>query len=271
VLASASFLAANLGYVVCVAVASRDGAGQATVYAYAYFTAALLVATTAVSSAMVRTPKLLAGGRSGGEGPLVDAVSTYRFTIALVTPALGLVAVAGKQVIEFGLGDAFNAASASRLVVTLLCLSGWVLGSAAGVFAIVDLLGRGRTKALALVATAQLVALFGLAIAGREAGGIPGIAVAQSLAMLAATGVQLHLAFGPRAAEAVRRMLAATARGVVAMGLAFAPGISIAVAGDHSTGATALALAVSAPLAFGASFLAWPAETRTILSLVPGR
>ena len=143
VLASASFLAANLGFVICVAVASRDGAGEATIYAYAYFTAALLVATTAVSSAMVRTPKLLAGAERA-DATIVEATTTYRFTLVLVGPALGLIAVAGAPIADFLLGDAFDGASADRLVVTLLCLTGWVLGSAAGIFAIVDLLARGK-------------------------------------------------------------------------------------------------------------------------------
>ena len=186
VIASASFLAANLGFVICVAVASRDGAGEATIYAYAYFTAALLVATTAVSSAMVRTPKLIAGAQ-GAEATITEATTTYRFTLVLVGPALGLIAVAGAPIADFLLGGAFDDASAERLVVTLLCLSGWVLGSAAAVFAIVDLLARGRQAALAAVAVGQLVLLVPLAIAGRALAGVEGVAVGQSVVLLAAT------------------------------------------------------------------------------------
>jgi len=50
---SVIFLAANVGYVICVAVASRDGAGEATLYAYAYLAAAMLVGVTTASFAMV--------------------------------------------------------------------------------------------------------------------------------------------------------------------------------------------------------------------------
>jgi O-antigen/teichoic acid export membrane protein len=269
VLASASFLAANLGYVVCVAVASRDGAGEATVYAYAFFTAALLVATTAVSSAIVRTPKLLAG-EERSDATIVEATTTYRFTLVLIGPALGLVAVAGAPIADFLLGGAFDRASADRLVVTLLCLSGWVLGSAAGVFAIVDMLARGKYRALAAVAAGQLVVLLPLAIAGRALAGVAGIAVAQSLVMLAAAWIQLRLAFGNRARLAVRSMLATTLRAAAVTTLAFAPGLAIALASEHSVAGTAAAALISLPLAFVVTRLAWPAETRTVLSLLPG-
>ena len=269
VLASASFLAANLGFVICVAVASRDGAGEATIYAYAYFTAALLVATTAVSSAMVRTPKLLAGAERA-DATIVEATTTYRFTLVLVGPALGLIAVAGAPIADFLLGDAFDGASADRLVVTLLCLTGWVLGSAAGIFAIVDLLARNKQRELALVAAGQLVLLVPLAIAGRAAAGVAGVAVAQSIVMVGATLCQLWLAFGDRARGALGSMLATTLRAAAVMALAFAPGIAIALVGD-STGATVAAVAISLPLAFVATRLAWPAELRTVLSLLPGR
>ena len=270
VLASASFLAANLGFVICVAVASRDGAGEATIYAYAYFTAALLVATTAVSSAMVRSPKLLAVTERA-DATVVEATTTYRFTLVLVAPALGLIAVAGAPIADFLLGDAFDGSSANRLVVTLLCLSGWVFGSAAGVFAIVDLLGRGRQRELALVAVAQLLLLVPLAIGGRAAAGVAGVAAAQSLVMLGATYAQLTLAFGERARQVVGAMLATTFRAFMWMAIAFAPGLAIALATDHSTGGTAWAVVISLPLALAATRIAWPDETRTILSLLPGR
>jgi hypothetical protein len=65
-------------------------------------------------------------------------------------------------------------------------------------------------------------------------------------------------------------MLATTLRAAGVMALAFAPGIAIALAGD-STGATVAAVAISLPLAFVATRLAWPAETRTVLSLLARR
>ena len=58
--ASATFIGTNLAYVVCVAVAARVGRGEATLFAYAYVLASMLVGVTANVTAMVRSPALLA-------------------------------------------------------------------------------------------------------------------------------------------------------------------------------------------------------------------
>ncbi len=49
---------------------ARRGRGRPRMYAYAYFAAALLVSTTAVSSAMVRAPQILAGAEAAERGGL---------------------------------------------------------------------------------------------------------------------------------------------------------------------------------------------------------
>ena len=91
--------------------------------------------------------------------------------------------------------------------------------------------------------------------------------MAQSVVLLAATWVQLRLAFGKRTRGAITSMLATTLRAAAVMALAFAPGLAIALASDQSAAGTAGAVAISLPLAFVATRLAWPAELRTVLSL----
>jgi peptidoglycan biosynthesis protein MviN/MurJ (putative lipid II flippase) len=266
-LASTSFVATNLGYVICLAVASREGTGNATLYAYAYFSAALLVATTAVSAAMVRAPALLAE-EGGGRLTTANSVSTYRFTLVLVIPALAMAALAGKPVIDFVLGASFDGDDAQRMVVTLLCLSGWILGSAAGVLAIVELLRREQILPLAVIAGVQIALLPLLAIAGREIAGIGGVAVAQSTAMLAATAAQLRLAFGAAWLEAIRPMLRATATGVLAVASAFAPSFVLTAVVGHSAPALLFAGAMAALLTLVVSRWQWPEESAVLTSLL---
>jgi peptidoglycan biosynthesis protein MviN/MurJ (putative lipid II flippase) len=265
--ASTSFVATNLGFVICLAVASREGTGQATLYTYAYFSAALLVATTAVSAAMVRAPKLLSAEGPGRFSP-ANSVSTYRFTLVLVIPALALAALAGKPVIDFVLGSSFDGDDASRLIVTLLCLTGWILGSAAGVLAVVELIRRKQILPLAIIAGAQLVLLTLLAVAGREVAGIAGVAVAQSAAMVAATAAQLRLAFGSDWLGSAGEMMRSTARSAAAVVAAFAPSVAAVVLLGPSVAVMLAALVLAAFLTVVVSRSVWPEETAVFVSLL---
>jgi hypothetical protein len=265
--ASASFVTANLGYLVCLAVASRKGTGEATLYTYAYFSALVLVATTAISAAMVTTPAMLAEPRSSGSMES-STVSTYRFTVVLVAPVFVLALLVGKPVIGFALGGHFNGHDAERLVVTLVCLSGWVLASAAGVYAVLGLLAQDKARALALIAALHIAALVPLAIVGRELAGIPGIALAQSAVMLGATAVQLRLAFGHAWTKLLRGLGAVTLKGGIAAFAACVPSFAILAAFDHSVVATTVALALAAACTLAVYRIAWPGETGALVSLL---
>jgi peptidoglycan biosynthesis protein MviN/MurJ (putative lipid II flippase) len=265
--ASASFAAANIGYVICVAVASRAGEGEATLYAYAYFSAALLVATTAVSAAMVRAPQILAGAEAAGEAAR-STVSTYRFTVILIAPVLALALVVGRPVLGFLLGADFEGEDAQRLVITLVCLVGWVLGSAAGLYAVVHLLANGRAPALAAIAVAQTVLLVGLAIAGNELAGIEGIAIGQSLSLLLGTVAQLRLAFPREWNEVLLELGGATARGAAMIAVAAGPGLLLYEAAGPGTGETLIAAVVCCALVLGAALAAFPRELRAMGSML---
>ncbi|MFL5825946.1 MAG: hypothetical protein ACJ76V_05430 [Thermoleophilaceae bacterium] len=270
-LASMTYVALNVGYVICVAVASRAGSGEATLYAYAYFSAAILVAMTATSAAMVRSPRLLSEEARSPRVMAQSSLATYRVTVVVVMPVLALAALVGQPVLAFVLGGAFGHDDTVRLVVTLLLLSGWVLGTAAGTFAVVELLARGQLRALALIAVAQVLLLAPLAIAGREAWGIRGIAVAQSVSILAATAAQLFLAFGRDAPRVGRHMAADTARALGAMAVAFAPSVALVLALGYEPAVVAPAAVLAAGSALVATRVAWPDEWRLLASVVRRR
>lgn len=230
--ASASFLIVNVGYLICLAVANHGEQGEATIYAYAFFAAAFLVATTAIPSALVRAPGLL--DESGGRGVTAnDVVGDFRVALMLVIPAFGLAALIAQPAVDLVAGEFFGSDDATKLTFTLMALAPWVLASIAGVLVVIDLLNRGRAKTLAWIALAQAVALVPLAIIGRELLGIAGIALAQALTMSVATGVQLRSAFGDARPSAARRLSALALEGFTIALVAFGPAAALIALADE--------------------------------------
>jgi hypothetical protein len=154
------------------------------------------------------------------------------------------------------------------LIVTLLCLSGWILASAAGVLAIVELLRREEIVRLAVIAGVQIALLPVLAIAGREIAGIAGVAAAQSTGMVAATAAQLRLAFGAGWHEATGPMLRATATSVLGVAAAFAPSFLLTAVAGHSAGMLLVAVAMALLLTLAMSRWQWREETAVLASLL---
>lgn len=245
--ASASFLIVNVGYLICLAVANHLRNGSATIYAYAFFASAFLVATTAIPSAIVRAPGML--DRTGGRGVTVtDVVSDFKVTSLLVVPAFGIAALLAEPLIDLGTGGFFNADDASRLVTVLFCLAPWVMASIAGVLVVLELLNRGRVKTLAAIAVGQAVTLVPLAIVGGEVAGLAGIAAAQSLAMVAGTGAQIRFAYRETSARPAGELLRQTVRASAVGAIAFVPLAVLAALLDGGVALDAVACAAAVAL-----------------------
>lgn len=245
--ASASFLIVNVGYLICLAVANHGRQGDATIYAYAFFAAAFLVATTAIPSALVRAPSLLDAG--GGRGVTAgDVVADFRVALLLITPAFGFAALLATPLIDLATGGFFDVDDAGRLVTVLLCLAPWVLSSVAGVLVVLELLNRRRVNSLAAVAAGQALALIGLAVAGRELAGIAGIALAQSLTMVVGTVIQVRLAFDGRTDSPVISLGRECALALALGAAAFAPSFLLIVLANGATAAAAAATAIASVL-----------------------
>jgi hypothetical protein len=265
--ASLFFLGSSLTYVVGIALAARQGPGEATLFAYAYVLAVILIGITANVSGMVRSPAVVASAERTADAANVGLWS-FRFTVVLIGPVLAMAFLVGKPVIGFVLGSDFAGSSATTILVTLACLVGWVLGTAGGLFAVIELLARGELRRLALLAVAQLAGVAVLALAGAELAGIEGIAAAISLVTLGGAWVQLRWAFGRNGAAVTLEMVRNTGRQLVAVGLAVAPSAVLVMTFGESglvmVGATLLALA----LIVAATAVAWPSESRALRRLV---
>jgi len=266
-LASATFIGTSLAYVICVAVAARLGKGEATLFAYAYALAAILVGVTANVTAMVRSPALVAS-RDRARDTATAGLWSFRFTLVLAGPVLAMAMLVGRPVVSVALGSGFSHKDVSTILVTLLCLVGWILASAGGIFAVVELLARGELRALASLAAGLVTVLAGLAIAGGAIAGIEGVAAALSVAMIGATLLQLRWAFGAEWRGDAVAMVRATAREVIVLAIAFAPSAA-ALLTLGETAATSVAAALTAAVLVPAVYrVAWPREYQAMLALM---
>jgi hypothetical protein len=268
--ASAFFFSASLTYVVCVGFAAREGAGEATLFAYAYVIGAMLIGVTANVAAMVRSPGLVASAERTAD-TAAATLQAFRFTLVLIGPVLAMALLVGKPAIGLVLGSDFEGDAAEDLLTTLVCLVGWILASAGCLFAVVELLARGERRRLATIAAAQLAAIVAAAGAGAALAGIEGIAVALSLVSLAATALLLRWAFGGSRGTLAASMARAAGRELVVLALAFAPSMLLVELVGDSEPVLAAAVLLAALLAGAATIAAWPSECRVLLRVLPAR
>ncbi len=262
--ASLTFVGMNFAYVVSVAVVTRLGEGEATLYAYAYVLAGMLVAITANVPAMMRSPSMVASDERASDISGAGRWSV-RFTLLVGGPVLGLAALIGPPLLAFALGGGFDEADARAIVLMMACFGGWVIASAAGIFAIVELVARSELRRLALLAIGQITAITAAAIAGASLAGAPGAALALSVVALTVTVIQMRWAYGERPSTALRWMGADALRELAVVILASGPpalllwAIGRTLPGYVAAGLLALVLA---PLA---SWRAWPDDVAALV------
>ena len=266
--ASAPFIGSTVAYVVCIAVAARQGTGSASVFAYAYMLAGILLALTSGVAAMIRSPSLVAGPERTREAVGVS-LRSFRLTLLLCGPIVGAALLLGRPVIGFVLGSTFSDADLTELLITFGCLVGWLLASAAGIFALVELLARHELRRLAWLATAQNVVLAPLALAAALIAGVPGVAVALSLVQVCVAAVQLRWAFGAQAAQLGAAMVRASGREIAVVVATFGPAALVLTAIGGTPGLAASAI-VALGLGMVATAMCWPSESRGLLAIVRG-
>jgi len=262
--ASVTFVGINLAYVVSLALVARLGAGEATLYSYAYVLAGILVALTANVSAMVRSPSLVASAARTTETAATGAWS-LRMTVVVGGPALGIALLVGPPLIGVALGSGFSDHDVTEILVALVCFVGWTIASASGIFAIVELLARDELRRLALLAIGQVVAVAALGVLAGEIAGMPGVAVALSVVALAVTVTQLHWAFGETLGAAAARVGADLGREAVVLVLSFGPAALVLWALDASAAGYVAAGLLAVLLVVPISVRAWPVEVGSLL------
>jgi hypothetical protein len=208
-------LAMQLLYVTCLAFAARLGPGEATSFVYAYLAASSLVTVTGASLGLVTSVPLSRLGLSpAAAGRHVVASSWLAYV--LVGAATGAFALAGGDVVEAVLGDAYAGDIGSELGRLVVAMSPWMV-AAVGLSVTFPLaFVAGRTRGLVWIALGVLLLQLPLSWLGGEAAHLSGLALALALStfvVLAALLWELDALSGT-----VRGLLAAAAI-VVAFGI----------------------------------------------------
>jgi hypothetical protein len=174
----------------CLPFAARQGTGAATSFVFAYVGASALVTVTGSSIGLVTSVPL---SRS-----TIDAVSTARhivaaswLSLAAVGAACGVLALAGGDVVQSILGDAYGGAVGAELGRLIVLLAPWILASVAISLAFPLVFVTGRTRALPWIGLVALVLQVPLAWLGAELFELDGLAVSLAVTTLLVCGALL--------------------------------------------------------------------------------
>jgi O-antigen/teichoic acid export membrane protein len=207
-------------YLVCVPIAAREGVGAQTSFGYAFLVTAAVVGVTASSLGLVTSVPLTRIGLSpDGVARHVDS-SSWLALLAIGATA-GFFAVAGANVTEAVLGDAYSDEAGTEIARLVVALAPYMVVSVAFsvTFPLVFVAGLGRR--LPLVALAVVAVHIPLALAGQQLAGLWGLALALAVSTAHAAAWLLHLLHA--LVPTVRGLGAAVAVVAAIVGIAFAP------------------------------------------------
>lgn len=234
-------------YLVCLRLAADLGVGRVTSFSYAYLIAAVFVAVTAASVALVSSAPLTRRGLAG-DAAAEHVVHSSWISLALIAAAAGVFFFVGGRFVGFVLGDAFGGDVGHELGRLVVYLAPWMFASVAFTVAFPLVFVVGRHGALVPLALGALLVHVPIAWGLREAFGLRGIAISLAVSTLLVLAVLL-LTLSPRVLElaavglgrlaVVEAALAAASFGLLSLVLG---GIPAAVLGLFAYGALLAAL-----------------------------
>ncbi len=176
-------IALQLLYVICLPFAGRVESGAVTSFGYAYLGAASLVSMTAFSIGLVSSVPLTRIGL--GEGAVARHVTAATWVaLTLIGAGVGAFAVAGGQIVEQVLGDAYGGDIGQEVSRLVLVLSPWMVASVGVNVSFPLAFVVNRLRALPLIGVAALALQLLLAWIGSELFELDGLAVALALSTL---------------------------------------------------------------------------------------
>jgi O-antigen/teichoic acid export membrane protein len=162
-------------YLIALRFSTGEGEGAPTTFSYAYLIAALLVAVTATSLALVSSVPLTRDGLTP-ERTARHVVAASWLSLALVAAAAGVFALAGEPLAHRVLGAAYSGPTGAELGRLVVYLAPWMVAAVAVSVTFPLLFVRGRARELPLLAVGALVLQVPVEWAMREAFGLAGIA-----------------------------------------------------------------------------------------------
>jgi hypothetical protein len=167
-------------YVIGYRFASGLGAGRPTTFSYAYLIAALLVAVTATSLALVSSVPLARDALTA-ERAARHVVAASWLSLAVVGAAAGVFALAGERVARWALGSHYGGGTGAQLGRLVVYLAPWMVVSVAVSVTFPLLFVRGRARWLPVLAVGALGAHVLVEWVGRAWFGLAGIAAGMAV------------------------------------------------------------------------------------------
>lgn len=234
-------------YLVCLRFAADRGIGSVTSFSYAYLIAAVFVAVTAASVALISSAPLTRRGLDA-EAAAAHVVHSSWLSLALIAAAAGIFALVGGRVAGVVLGDAFTGDVGRELGHLVAYLAPWMFASVAFTLTFPLVFVIGRPRPLVPLAAAAVAVHVPLAWGLGKAFGLPGLAVAIALSTLLVLAALLY-AIAPRALR-----LSAVGLGELAATEAALAGVSFGLLALVLGGIPAALLGLAL---YGALLLAW--------------
>jgi len=178
-------------YVIAYRFSVGLGPGEPTSFSYAYLVAALLVAVTATSFALVTSVPLTRAGLTPDRAAR-HVVAASWLSLAVVAGAAGVFALAEERVVRWALGPAYAGETGAELGRLVVAFAPWMAVTVAVSVAFPLLFVLGRTRRLPALAVAALAAQVAVLWPARELGGLAGIALGTALTTAGVLAVLLH-------------------------------------------------------------------------------
>jgi peptidoglycan biosynthesis protein MviN/MurJ (putative lipid II flippase) len=225
VVGSVGYTISQATYVVSVAFAATLEPGAVTLYSYAFFAAALVLGASAGTAGIVLAAPVARDWDRRAETLLGHLETVTRGGLLLVLPSLGVMAVAGDELVELVLGSELAAEDPDTVAHTFLGLGGMMVCGAALSVPMLAALARARFGAIAWTAALTVVAHMPLSALAASLGSTEWIAGAASMSAAISLAAMLVFVFGRSTGAA----LAVVLRELALMGAAAA--LSFAAAG----------------------------------------
>ncbi len=184
-------LAMQFIYLICLALAARQGVGAQTSFNYAYLIAAAIVTVTGSSLSLVTSVPLTRIG--------LDSLRTARHVVALswlafiaIGACAGVFGLAGERIVRVLLGSAYSAQVGSQLGHLVVVLSLWAITSVAFSVTFPLMFVAGKSRRLSLLAPAALACHVLLALLATVLGGLEGLAISLALTTALVVALMLH-------------------------------------------------------------------------------
>ena len=213
-------LALQAAYLICLPFAADEGEGTVTSLGYAYIAGSAVIAITSSALALVTSVPLTRSGVDPVRAARHVESSAWIGFIAVATTT-GVVALAGPELVEAVLGDAYGDSVGRELGWLIVALTPWMLVTVGIVaaFPLSFVVGRGRS--LPLIALAVVGVQLPLAWLGDALAGAYGLAA--SLAVSTGVGLVLVLRLLGAARVALAGLAGAAAVVSVLALIAFIP------------------------------------------------